>query len=110
MARKKKQDSKLYAFIATFFSLIGFLVALFVWKDDKYVMYYAKHSLVIFIIAVLAGIINSGLIFIPVLGWLISLAINVLIFILWLVSWIHALSGEMKEVHVVTDFAKKINL
>jgi uncharacterized membrane protein len=110
MVEKKKDDSKMYAFIATFFSIVGFVIALFVWKDDKYVMYYAKHSLVIFVIAVLAGIINSGLVFIPVLGWLIGLALNVLVFILWLVSWVHALSGEMKDIHVVTDFAKKINL
>jgi uncharacterized membrane protein len=30
--------------------------------------------------------------------------------ILWIVSWIFALSGEKKDVPIIGDFAKRINL
>ena len=56
---KLNSDSKTLAFIAAFFGIIGFIIAIIAKRDDKYVMYYAKHSLVIFIIAVIAGVIGG---------------------------------------------------
>ena len=79
-------------------------------KEDKYVLYYAKQSLVIFVIAIIGGIINSILMWIPVLGWFIIVLINITIFLLWLASWIYALSGEEIEIPIVSNFAEKINL
>ena len=106
----KKEDSKLFAFLAAFFSIVGFLIALIAKKEDKYVMYYAKQSLVIFIIAVAAGIASGLFGWIPIIRWIIAAGLNILVFILWLVSWIYALSGEMKHIPIVSDFAEKINL
>jgi uncharacterized membrane protein len=106
-ANSKADDSKTYAFLATFLSIIGFVIALVTKKDDEYVMYYAKQSLVIFIIAVIAGIINSILMWIPFLGWFIIAIINIALFLLWLVSWIYALSGEKKTIPIVSDYAQK---
>ena len=107
---KKQEDSKLYAFLATFLSIIGFIIAIIVKKDDKYVMYYAKQSLVIFIMSVVVGIVVAFIGWIPIIGWLIALALNVLVFIVWLMSWINALSGKQKEIKIVSNWAKKINL
>lgn len=98
-------DSKLFAFLATFFSVIGFLIALIAKKNDEYVMFYAKQSLVIFICSVIAQIIS----FIPLFGWIVGPIAYVLVIIVWLISWIYALSGEMKEVPVVGKFADKFN-
>lgn len=46
MARKKvKKMSKpktAEAFVVSFLSIIGFIIALLAWKDDKYVMHYAS--------------------------------------------------------------------
>ena len=36
----KKDDSTIYAFLATILSIIGFIIAIIAKKDDKYVMYY----------------------------------------------------------------------
>ena len=104
------QDSKTYAFLTTFLSIIGFVIAIIAWRDDKYVMYYAKQSLVVFVAAVIVSFINGILLFIPILGWIIMVGLNVLVFIIWLMSWLNALSGQKKETPVVGDFANKFKL
>ena len=106
---KEVSESKTFAFLATFLSIIGFVIALIAKKDDEYVMFYAKQSLVIFIVAVIAGIATGVLGWIPVLGWIIAGALNILVFVLWLLSWIYALSGDKKEVPVVGKYGRKFN-
>ncbi len=117
MAKKKnskeassKDDSKIFAFLAAFLSIVGFLIALVAKKDDKYVMFYAKQSLVLFIVAVIASVVNSILIWIPILGWMIIGLINLATCILWIISWVYALSGEQKDVPIIGEYAKKLNL
>ncbi len=105
-----KSDSVVFAFLATFLSIVGFIIALLVKKDDKYVMFYAKQSLVVFIVAIMVGFAQWILVSIPFFGWLVSMVLSLLIFVLWLVSWIYALSGKTKEVPVVGSYAGKINL
>jgi uncharacterized protein len=107
---KIENDKNLFAFLATFLSIIGFIIVLIAKRDDKYVMFYAKQSLVIFIMAIIAGFISGILVFLPVIGWIISAALHILIFLAWLLSWIYALSGEMKDVPLAGDYAKKFNL
>lgn len=106
----KKDDKILFAFLATFLSIIGFVIALIAKRNDVYVMYYAKQSLVIFIIGAIAGILKSVFILIPIIGIIINVALGIIVFIIWLLSWIYALSGEKKSIPIVSDWTKKINL
>ncbi|MBI3623556.1 DUF4870 domain-containing protein [Candidatus Pacearchaeota archaeon] len=103
---KKDDDSKLFAFLATFLSIIGFIIALLVKKDNKYVMFYAKQSLVIFIIFMIATITG----WIPFTGGIIKVVVNIAGFIFWLMSWIYALSGKIKEIPLVSEYSKKLKL
>ena len=70
--KKGKKDSVLFAFLATFLSIIGFVIALISKREDRYVMYYAKQSLVIFIIGAIAGILGSLLKWIPIIGTIVK--------------------------------------
>lgn len=106
----KKSDSKGFAFIATFFSIVGFIIALLAWRKDKYVMFYAKQSLIVFIVAIAASILGTIIGWIPVLGTIISGALNLLVFILWIFSWAYALSGKQQYVWLIGEYAKKIDL
>jgi uncharacterized membrane protein len=120
---EKEDDSRVYAFLATFLSIIGFAIALITRKDNKYVMFYAKQSLVVFIASVVLSIFGnilvaifltpfsliSGGLAILSLIWIINSAVKLAIFGLWIVSWIYALSGEMKEVPIIGKFAHKLN-
>ncbi len=107
---RKKDDRILYAFLATFLSIIGFVIALVVKREDKYVMYYAKQSLVIFVIGAVLGIIGKLFNILPIIGTLINFAIGILIVVMWFVSWMYALSGKEKTIPIVSDWTKKINL
>jgi uncharacterized membrane protein len=106
----KSDDKILFAFLAAFLSIIGFLIAIIVKRDDKYVMFYAKQSLVIFVIGTLAGILSSALKFIPIIGWIIYAGLAILTFIIWFLSWIYALSGKEKDIPIVSYWTEKINL
>lgn len=102
-------DKTLYAFLATILSIIGFIIALIVKRNDKYVMYYAKHSLVIFIIGVIGGTIAQLFSFIPIMGAIINFAIFVIVFLAWILSWVYALSGKEKAIPVITQIAEKFD-
>jgi len=53
--KNKDDERKVFAFLAVLLSIVGFIIALLVKKDDKYVMFYAKESLVIFISMLIVG-------------------------------------------------------
>ena len=38
----RSDDRKLFAFLAAFLSIVGFVIAVVTKKDDRYVMFYAK--------------------------------------------------------------------
>jgi len=98
-----KDNQTLYAFLASFFTIVGFIVALTLWKKDKYVMYYAKHGLVLFIAQVVIVILSPFLFFLSGILW-------VLWIILWIVTWINSFSGEMKKTFLISELSEKIVL
>lgn len=103
---KLSEDAKTYAFLATFLSIIGFLIALLTKKEDKYVMFYAKQSLIVFIVFLAGALIMI----VPILGWILGPIINLIGLVLWIISWIYSLSGEMKEVPLVGQYHDRFDL
>ena len=102
-SKLSNEDRKLYAFLASFFTIVGFVVALFLWKNDKYVMHYAKHGLVLFIAQVVVMILSPFLFFLSGILW-------VLLVILWIVTWVNSFSGKVKKTFLIGDLAQKIVL
>ncbi|MBS3080147.1 hypothetical protein J4221_01635 [Candidatus Pacearchaeota archaeon] len=105
MTKKKDiDDKKIKAFIASFFTIIGFLIAIIIWKKDDYVMFYAKQGLILFIGQLIIIILDYFMIkwftFILWAFWII----------LWVLTWINALSGQKKDTFIVSDLSKKIKL
>ncbi len=107
MVKKTKRigddDKKLYAFISSFFTIVGFIIALILWRKDKYIMHYAKHGLVLFIAQAVIIVLGSFLYFLSSVLW-------VLWVILWIVSWMNSFSGKMKKTFLIGDLADKIIL
>lgn len=108
--QSKKDDKILFAFLATFLSIIGFIIALIAKRDDKYVMFYAKQSLVVFIAGAALGIIAKIFLILPIIGAIINVAARITIFVFWLLSWIYALGGNEKKVPLIGKYAKNIKL
>ncbi|MFH1711247.1 MAG: DUF4870 domain-containing protein [Nanoarchaeota archaeon] len=106
----KENDPKLIAFLITFLSIVGFVIYLIIPKKNDYNKFYAKQSLIVFIACVIAGIISWAVFWIPVLGGIIKLGLNIIILALWILSWIYALSGEKKQVPLIGHYAKSFKL
>ena len=109
VANSSKDDSNLFAFLAVLLSIVGFIIAYAAKKDNKYVMYYAKQSLVLFIGWVIAWVLGMILYMIPFLGMLIMWIVHIGLIVLWVIGLIYSLSGEMKEIPIVGQFAEKFN-
>jgi uncharacterized membrane protein len=103
---KKTDDSKLFAFLATFLSILGFIIALVAKKDDKYVMFYAKQSLVVFIAYIIAAVIKM----LPGIGSILGPIAYLITSVLWIFSWVYALSGEEKDTPFIGQYIDKIKL
>ena len=103
---RKKDDHKMFAFVATFFSILGFIIALVAKREDKYVMFYAKQSLVVFVAYIIAAIIN----WLPAIGKILGPIASLIVFVLWIFSWVYALSGEMKEIPWIGKYSKEVKL
>ena len=88
-SKSLKNEKILYAFLGAFLTIIGFIIALAIKRDDEYVMYYAKHGLILFIGWIIAMLFSL----IPVLGILIW----IFVITLWVITWIYSLSGEQKR-------------
>jgi uncharacterized membrane protein len=102
----KQSDSKLFAFLAVLLSIVGFIIAIVLKRNDKYIMFYAKQSLVLFI----AWLVSGAIMMIPFLGWIAGPIIYILTLILWVMTWINALSGKKKDTWIIGEFADKIDL
>lgn len=94
----------------TFLSYLGILalVPLLAKKDSKFAQFHAKQGLVLFVgwfvIAWIGG-------FIPFLGWFLLVpAISIFGIVLSIMGLINVANGETKELPVIGEFAKKINL
>jgi uncharacterized membrane protein len=101
MIKKSSEDSKLHAFLTVLLSILGFILALLLWKNDAYVKYYAKHSLILFIGFIIASVVG----WIPVVGALIW----IFIIVMWVITWLYALQGK-KDVWLVSELAEKLEL
>ena len=103
-------DTKLFALLGIVLTIVGFILALLVKKDNKYVMFYAKQGLVLFIAAVVANVVGVVMSFIPIIGNLVYGVLWVLVVILWVLGIIYSLSGEEKDLPIIGGLARKINV
>jgi uncharacterized membrane protein len=107
--RKSKQEEmrnrKFIAFIASFFTIVGFLIALIFKRDDDYIMHYAGHGLVLFIYQIVIYYLR----FIPFVERPIPL-LTMLWIVLWVITWVNALSGKKKGTILVEELAKFIKI
>ncbi len=99
-----KDDKIIFAWLAVFFTIIGFLIAILLKRNDKYVMFYAKQGLILFIGEIIIWLL-SGILFkwLMILFWIFWA-------IIWAMAWINSLSGEEKNTFIVGSLAEKIKL
>ena len=92
-----------YVFILCF-------VPLLMAKDSKYAQFHAKQGLVLFIVEAVLMVVSNILIFIPVLGWFVMMVAYLAVTIAAIVGILKALEGEMWEMPVLGEYAKKLKI
>ncbi len=103
--KKISQESKTRAFLATFLSVVGFLIAIILWRKDKYVMFHAKQSLSVFLISIIFNLVGTVLILLPFFGYFLNFILSIGVMLIWFLSWINALNAEKKRIPLVSDLA-----
>ena len=105
----KKNDRILFTFLATFLSIIGFIIALIAKRENRYVMFYAKQSLILFLAGIAAKILTL-LLAITVVGLLAVPFVWIIYVVLFIIALVNSLSGKEKETPIVGKYAGKIKL
>jgi len=105
----KQDDSKLFAFLAILLSVVGFIIALVAKRDNKYVMFYAKQSLILFIAGIVVKVLTV-LLAITIIGIIAIPVVWVVFAVIWVIALINSLSGEEKETPWIGKYARSIRL
>lgn len=92
--------------IISYFSLIGWIIAYVLYSSNKSKLaaYHIRQSLGLMIIAVVLYIVMIIFLFIPVLGWIISILIYISligVFVLWVIGLVSAINGQEKPVPII---------
>jgi len=101
-------DSRLFAFLGYLLGIVGFLVVLLARKEDRFAMFHAKQSLVLFFGWVLTGVLWT--IPVPFMGWFTAVVLSFFLVILWIMGMIYALVGDWKALPVAGEIAAKLNI
>lgn len=101
---KDVEENKILAIIG--YLGILFLVPLLAKKDSPYAQFHGKQGMVLFIAEVVGYLIAV----VPFIGWFLSLLIGLFTFVLAIMGIINAAGGKMKELPLIGEYAKKINM
>ena len=77
-------------------------------KNDPFVMYHVKQSIVLLIVAIAVAMLGS---IIPLLGWFIIMPFgSIAVFVLWIMGLVNAATGKKQSLPLIGQFADKISL
>jgi len=100
---EKKEEKKQNTGMAIIAYLLFFVPLLTDSKDDPFVKFHVKQSLLIFLAGVAASVANV----IPVLGQLVFIVVCLVLPILWIIGFINAMNGQMKPVPLIGKYAEQ---
>ncbi len=95
--------------IISYITLIGFIVAIIIHSNKKTRIgaYHLRQSLGLLLTAIALMIGGFVFAFIPLIGWLVSLAMWVALLVLWVMGLMAAVNGEFKPVPVLGEHFQK---
>jgi uncharacterized membrane protein len=99
--------------IISYFTLVGWIIAFVLYNNNKsrLAAFHIRQSLGLIILSVALYIIMFIFLFIPVIGWIISILIYICfigVFVLWIIGLIAAINGQEKPIPVIGDMAQKM--
>lgn len=111
-ANTTTMDGKSIAIIS-YLTIIGWIIAYVMHNNNKSQLgaFHLRQSLFLMLTGFATAIAQSMLLFIPFLGWIISILLYFVLlslFVLWIIGLIAAINGEEKKVPVLGDKAQEI--
>ncbi|MEX2461970.1 MAG: DUF4870 domain-containing protein [Paenibacillaceae bacterium] len=97
-------DENVASLLTYVFGLVTGILFLVIEKESKLVRFHAFQSIMITAVFI---ILNMVLGFIPIIGWLISLILSPVAFILWLVLLFQAYQGKWFKLPILGDYAEE---
>ncbi len=98
-------DGKAVA-IVSYLSFIGWIIAFVLYGNNKTSLgaYHLRQTIALFIVAICTWVLQLFLIFIPFIGWIISILlifVYIGLFVLWIIGFIAAINGQEKPMPVI---------
>ncbi|PKP13938.1 MAG: hypothetical protein CVU08_02855 [Bacteroidetes bacterium HGW-Bacteroidetes-3] len=105
-------DGKSIAIIS-YLTIVGWVIALVMNSNNKsqLAIYHIRQSLFIMLVGIAFYIAQTMLLFIPYLGWLVSLLlfpVGLALFVLWIMGLISAINGEEKPIPIVGEKVQQL--
>lgn len=105
-------ESKSIAIIS-YLTPIGWIIAYIMYGNNKsaFAIYHLRQTLLLMIISLGVYVIQSMFLFVPYIGWLItilSMGLNMALLVLWIIGLIAAINGEEKPIPLIGGKAQKI--
>lgn len=101
----KKEKNILMAFLC-YFGILVIIPLVTDAKKEEYVKFHIKQGLALLI----AGIVSSFLLIVPILGWIAYFVISIILLVLFIIGIINALTGKEKELPIIGKYAQKIKI
>ena len=105
-------DGKSIAIIS-YLTIIGWIIAFVMHNNNKSQLgaFHLRQSLFLMLTGFATAIAQSLFLFIPFLGWLISIVLYIALlglFVLWILGLIAAINGDEKKVPLLGDKAQEL--
>lgn len=76
-------------------------------KKNAFAKYHVKQGLVLLIFAIIVWIVDAILMFIPVIGWLAIVILELLLLVLVIIGIVNAINDKQAELPVIGKYANK---
>jgi uncharacterized membrane protein len=99
--------------IISYFSLVGWIIAFVLYNSNKSKLaaFHIRQSLGLMIAGIALYIVMFVFLFIPVLGWIISILIWICligVFVLWIIGLVAAINAQEKPVPLIGNMAQNM--
>lgn len=105
MAETTEKAGKKNTGMAIIAYLLFFVPLLTEDKDDPFVKFHVKQSILVLIASIAVSVIGG---IIPIIGWFLIVPLGgIACFVLWVIGIINAANGEKKELPVIGKYAEQ---
>lgn len=99
-------DENIEGVLAYIFGILTGILLLLIEKDNKFVRFHAIQSIIVSILAiVIVPVVSLILAFIPFIGWLLIIVLDLGILIIWLLLMFKAYQKEIFKLPIIGDIA-----